>query len=387
MSDNGDGARRTGRRWLWIIAGLAGVGAIAAVVAIWHLPDRMYPPGTDGGAEARAALQSGLLTAAAALTAVAGALIALNETRQANAETKRSNEAADVRERTSNTNTHVRELYVEAVKLLNEPGNLGIRLGGIYALERLAVDSPPDQRTVVEVLSAFVRTRTTDPELRRPPPPSAEPAEGSAADVRAAVQVLARLPPRAVDRADLTRADLSGPASLTALTFIDYADLHSVALNQAHLTFAQLRRANLTCTQLYKADLSNAELDGANLTGADLVEANLTDAKLGRAKLTHAVLRGADLTGIVAAEADLTRAMLIDANLTNAWLAGSDLTEAHMFGADLTGVMLAGVNLTDAQLDGANLTYARGLVQGQVDVAMGDALTQLPADVTRPSSW
>jgi hypothetical protein len=65
MTGNGGASRRTGRRWLWIIAGIAGAGAIAAVVAIWHLPDRMYPPGSDGAAEARAALQGGLLTAAA----------------------------------------------------------------------------------------------------------------------------------------------------------------------------------------------------------------------------------------------------------------------------------------------------------------------------------
>jgi Pentapeptide repeats (8 copies) len=35
-----------------------------------------------------------------------------------------------------------------------------IRLGGIYALERIARDSPRDQPTVVEVLSAFIRTPT-----------------------------------------------------------------------------------------------------------------------------------------------------------------------------------------------------------------------------------
>ncbi|WP_238438768.1 hypothetical protein [Frankia nepalensis] len=147
---------------MWIIAGVAAAGAVIAVFGIWHLPARMYPPGTDGGAEARAALQGGLLTAAAALTAVAGALIALDETRQANAEICRSNE-----------NTHVRELYSTAISHLGD-GSVDVRLGGIYALERVARDSAADQRTVVEVLSAFARVHSIEPALRpaaptRPP--------------------------------------------------------------------------------------------------------------------------------------------------------------------------------------------------------------------------
>jgi len=197
-----------------------------------------------------------LLTAAAALTAVAGGLIALDETRQANAETKRANEAADVRERAANVNTHVRELYVEAVKLLNEPDNLGIRLGGIYALERIAVDSPADQRIVMEVLSAFVRTRSTDPALRLPPPAPAR-VDGSVADVRAAVQVLARLPNRdGVPRADLTGANLTGPASLAGVT------LTNAGLRQAHLAGAWLSGANLRGAVLSEANLTGARLDG-----------------------------------------------------------------------------------------------------------------------------
>ncbi|MBL7494658.1 pentapeptide repeat-containing protein [Frankia sp. AgB1.9] len=345
MADNGGAARRTGRRWLWIIAGVAGAGAVAAVIGIWHLPARMYPGTTDGAVQARAALQGGLLTAAAALTAVAGALVALDETRQANTETKRANEAADVRERAANLNTHVRELYVEAAKLLNDPDNLGVRLAGIYALERIAVDSPGDQRTVVEVLSAFVRTRSTDPVPRTPP---------LAPDIRAAVQVLGRLPRRDdVPRADLDGAELTGTASLEGLNLtaadlhLTAADLHAVHLGEADLTSARLRRGDLSSAQLSGANLASAQLSWADLSSAQLSGANLTSAQLSGANLTDALLRGA--------------------NLTDALLRGADLTGAH--------------------LERADLTDARGLSQGQVDVAHGDADTRLPVTLVRPASW
>jgi hypothetical protein len=146
------------------------------------------------------------------LTAVAGGLIALDETRQANAEARRANE-----------NTHVRELYATAIGLLSAD-TIDSRLGGIYALERIAVDSPDDQRTVVEVLSAFVREHTRPPNPNPNPSPAGSPPLPAfttlATDVQAAVSILGRLP----FRENIPRADLTG----------------------AHLTGAQLNGANLT---------------------------------------------------------------------------------------------------------------------------------------------
>ncbi|CAI7976213.1 conserved hypothetical protein [Frankia sp. Hr75.2] len=323
MADNGEARRRTGRRGLWIAA----VGAVCAVVGIWHLPDRMYPGGEVEMGQARAALQGGLLTAAAALTAVAGGLIALDETRRANRD------------------THVRELYVEAVKLLND-AELGIRLAGIYALERIARDSIADQRTVVEVLAAFVRQRThhqatPTPSLRRPPPgrrwTQPSPGTGDDApmrltiDIQAALTVLGRLP----RRRGVSRADLSG------------------------------------------LSLINAELVKADLAGAQLAEVNLTDARLSKANLTGAYLPGANLA----------RAWLFNADLSSAHLVDATFADAKLDLADLTGAWLFGANLTGAWLRGTNLAGAVGLSQEQVDAARGDGRTRLPAGLTHPASW
>lgn len=282
MVDDGGAVRRTGRRGLWIAAGIAAAGAVAAVVGVFVLPGWMY-----SDQAARASLQGGLLTAAAALTAVAGALIALDETRQANAEVRRAN----VEIRRANDNTHVRELYTRAVDQLGSE-TVTIRLGGIYALGRIAMDSPADQRAVLEVLSAFVRVRSTalgqrtsarlatDGEPSRPVYP--------AADIRAAVQVLARLPDHGGRRTiDLLGGDLTGPASLAQLD-----------LKDAHLRGLRTR----------KADLYNASLIDADLRGAYLFQADLRSALLARANLSHARLHGADLTGADLEGADLTEA-------------------------------------------------------------------------------
>jgi hypothetical protein len=64
--------------------------------------------------------------------------------------------------------------YSRAIEQLGRqgPDQLQIRLGGIYALERLARDSLRDQPTIVEVISTFIRTtapRTTGEEVTRDP--------------------------------------------------------------------------------------------------------------------------------------------------------------------------------------------------------------------------
>jgi hypothetical protein len=47
--------------------------------------------------------------------------------------------------------------------------NLDVRLGGIYALDRIAKDSPDDRSTVYEVLTAFVRGHAPWPPLPSSP--------------------------------------------------------------------------------------------------------------------------------------------------------------------------------------------------------------------------
>jgi hypothetical protein len=99
-------------------------------------------------------------------------------------------------------------------------------------------------------------------------------------------------------------------------------------------------------------------------------------------RLRHASLRFATLTGANLEMADLSEADLSDARLDGANLSGADLSEALLERADFTGARLGGANLA-----GASLKEARNLTQGQIDEALGDALTILPAQLVRPEGW
>ena len=223
--------------------------------------------------------------------------------------------------------------FVKAIDQLGQEGNdkLGIRVGGIYALETLMRDSPGDENTIIEVLGAFIRTHSPRPKVIPKPVPS------SPVDVRAALSVLGRRP----DPDSHRPVDLAN--TLLGLDHIDLrrADLRDTSLPDADLRGANLYGANLRAADLNRADLADADLIDADLGGADLGGADLDRAVLDSAYLDLTLLRGASLRG-----AFLTAAHLRYANLTRADLTRADLTSADLRGAHLSGAQL-GCTTTD----------------------------------------
>ncbi|WP_310429999.1 pentapeptide repeat-containing protein [Chamaesiphon sp. VAR_48_metabat_135_sub] len=210
-----------------------------------------------------------------------------------------------------------------------------IRIGGIYALERIANDSPRDGWTIMEVLSSFIRGKQSIKGQDTSQLPTIR------TDAQAALTVIDR---RQIDlETDRQYLDLS----LTNLREANLvgAQLDRVKLNSSILTKADLRGANLNL-----ANLSNANLDGANLTKAQLDRANLIQANLSNTNLSAANLNEANLN-----KADLSDAILDGAILTNASLGNTNLTSSILIGANLRGATLSKANLSKADLSGADL--------------------------------
>ncbi|MBM7774369.1 uncharacterized protein YjbI with pentapeptide repeats [Actinokineospora baliensis] len=204
--------------------------------------------------------------------------------------------------------------YTKAVEQLDRTGadHLQSRLGAVYALERLARDSPRDQPSVIEVLSAFVRT--TSPRLAPAECPDLPPA----ADIQAALTVLGR---RDTKFDQTTRIDLNSTC------------LRNIKLNNANLEYSDLRGADLYDAQLNDATLRHATLVGAALVGVDLRNSDLGSADLSQANLGNADFSYADLSNVGFRKANLSHATLENAelglaNFTNADLRGANLTAA-----------------------------------------------------------
>ncbi|WP_433258503.1 pentapeptide repeat-containing protein [Streptosporangium sp. CA-135522] len=79
------------------------------------------------------------------------------------------------------TERRVTDLYTKAVEQLGHAG-AAVRLGGLYALERLAQDNPGHRQTIVNVICAYLRMPYTPPE----PAPAPDPEQERTAALRAA---------------------------------------------------------------------------------------------------------------------------------------------------------------------------------------------------------
>jgi len=203
----------------------------------------------------------------------------------------------------------VTDRYTKAIEQLGSD-KLDVRIGGIYALERIARDSSRDHPTIMEVLAAFIRVHSHEQW------PSAEPG--------------AQLPERA------TRPDVQAAATVIGRRTVRH-DIEPPDLAAADLTRADLAGANLTSANLTGANLTGANFGGANFTSAWLDGANLTGANFGGANLSGAWLDGANLTGAYFSGANFTSAGLDRANLSGAWLDGANLTGAYFGRANLSG--------------------------------------------------
>ena len=232
----------------------------------------------------------------------------------------------------------ITERFTRAIEQLGHK-EMAIRLGGIYALERIAKDSGKDHGPIMEVLTAYVRERAP-----RQGEDTQEAAETLPTDIQAILTVISRRETtgnnRRNDPLDLTHTQLVG-----------------AALDGASLRRADLRRADLRKTCLDGADLREARLTGARLREATLLGADLREARLIRADLREARLTGAALGGARLIGAALGGARLVGARLVGAALFEADLHEADLSKADLHAAGLHGANLRKADLrEAENLT-------------------------------
>ena len=219
------------------------------------------------------------------------------------------------------------ERYQKGAEMLGSDV-LAVRLGGIYALARLARERAEDYHMqIMSLLCAFVRHPVAGEVT--------EPIKGESLTI--------------------------DPTFKTWENKIRFErPVHVREDIQAVMTAVHERSGpQIEIEEIEKGEYYELNLSGANLAGAYLVEMNLPYA---------------DLTGVNLAGADLLVAGLHCANLTGANLTGANLNLANLSAADLAGANLEGANLNLANLEDANLTGAdlrncEGLTQKQLDQA------------------
>ncbi len=323
-----------------------------------------------------------LFTAGAAVwTAIAAQKNA--QAAQTNAETAQQN--LKLAEKTAQENLeHTRdgkitERFSKAVEMLGSE-RLEVRLGGIYALERIARDSQPDHWTVMEVLTAFIREY---PNRKFSDQPSANEAAKTPSDPTAPPPANSYVRRATIDDKKIPTDIQAALMVIGRRKWVDEETSHQrLDLRKAALKGAELPQTNFLNVEFIEANLVGANLAGANFTGANLTGANLTEANLIEAKLSGANLAGAKLSG-----ANLNGAKLIKADLFRAILARTNLNEANLSEANLSEVICRGTKFFRANFSGTKLTRTKlaaklsetiGLTWEQVLEAEISSYTDLP---------
>jgi uncharacterized protein YjbI with pentapeptide repeats len=229
-----------------------------------------------------------------------------------------------------------------------------IRLGGIYTLERIAQESAAESWLTIEVLTAFVRERSTTREAALNPPIAGSPPTSSQ-----------DRPLTIVGGSEVAASRKRPPPSKVP------TDIQAVMTILGRRDTSKDRPDRII--ELRESNLRDADLNGIELWGADLWKVNLREAQLWQAKLAGASLGRANLREASLWQADLEGAYLWKANLE-----GANLTEANLAQANLDGSNLKGANLQQTNLINADLRNAIGLTRQQLSYAICDETTQLP---------
>jgi hypothetical protein len=318
------------RRWLLALTLFVGL-CLVAYLALKVVPEWLANTHKLTPDQARAEVgrvRTAVLATLAGAIAVTGSVIA-GLTYRLNRELAVQAEERDRRSHELDRQGQLTERFTRAIDQLGNRDSLDVRLGGIYALERIARDSADDHPQVMEVLTAFIRDHA-------PWPPSAPSSEQfTPADVTASGRIVEERPETDVQ------------AILTVLGRRNRA--HDPEGRRA----LDLRATDLRGASLSGLHLGNADLSGAHLEGAWLFVAHLEGARLYRVTLTSAWLNNVHLERADLANAQLPSANLLSAHLEHATLRGADLKAANLTGAHLNEADLQGANLEHAQVDGA----------------------------------
>ena len=266
-----------------------------------------------------------------------------------------SQSQADAAQRQSETAQQdlLNERYQRGAEMLGS-NTLSVRLGGIYALQRLATEHPRQYHVqIMQLLCAFACHSTNEQNSEPDSASLPDRISGIRRDIHSSVLAISSCHAKqsAVEKAVDFQLDLAG------------VNLSDGQLDSIDLSGAKLWGANLSGASLATANLRRALLNGADLSNSGLREANMTDTSLS----------GANLTGARLYRADLSRAALVNANLSNVNLRRAILKGASLRRANLTGANLIDSDITSARFSSNNGRYpAIGLIQTQLNAATAE---------------
>ncbi|MFE4540843.1 pentapeptide repeat-containing protein [Streptomyces scopuliridis] len=232
----------------------------------------------------------------------------------------------------------ITERFTSAVGQLGDD-QLAVRLGGIYALERITLESPKDQGIIMNVLAGFLRENSKAPKM---------PSRGSSS---------LRTPEA---RTAMPQSPHTVPTDIEAAALV--LGRRNVANDppgfELNLTSVDLRGAQLEGVNFSKAWVMGADFSGARLTGANFSHAKLKPGEVD--ELTDWTSRGSvNFKGAVLDEVNFSGSLLRGAIFAETWFPGAKLNNADFGLSDFRNSVVAQSDFSGSNVAGSDFSVAR----------------------------
>ncbi|HEY2010710.1 MAG TPA: pentapeptide repeat-containing protein [Rhizomicrobium sp.] len=302
--------------------------------------------------------------------------------------------------------THYTDIFTTAVEQLGATrevvgpphrteANLEVRLGAIYALERIAKDSERDHWPIMEVLSAYIRNEQNTGAAIAAPEEAMEISgftwtidiKPIRVDVQAAINVIGRRPKLRMmhERGSGLKLDLSG-ANLQKAQF------------SGEFRGADFQSSNMTKARFSDCDLVGSELQFSTLTGAVFRDCKIEKFDLNYlndldglsaydtsfrgmefyGKMYACIFYGCDFTGADLSSVVFNRVRFIRCDLSKVNFESANFEQA---------CTMTRCNLSGADFSGAKLENLNTIKTSDLEKAIGDSETVLGRRIMRPRNW
>ena len=227
-------------------------------------------------------------------------------------------------------NANEQKMFNEATAKLGDE-SASVRLGGIYALQKLAESNKNYLASIAEILCTHLRETTQQKGYQK------KYKDKPSNEIQSLAKVLSVLNSQKEENGNFNFLRLDLSASYLVGADLRNACLQDVNLRKTNLQGASLDKAQMQMAYLVGAQMQRTHCNEAQLQGVSLHEAQMQGARLWRAQLQGATLIRTQMQG-----AELRETQLQGADLHQAQMQGATLDRTRMQGAKLSGVDLRG---------------------------------------------
>jgi len=216
----------------------------------------------------------------------------------------------------------VTERFSKAVEHIGDKENVSVRIGGLYALEKIALDSEKERATIQKVIASFIRR-----------PPYLDKSKTTISsnlndcpDIHIAIKIFRDLNNSSDSYPDLSNARLE----YLDLSRLDLSKLNftGASFKGSSLKYANLNKSNFVTSDFEKSDLSNVSVHSTNFMNTDftksiLFQSTIKDCCLSFSKFEEAEIESTSIRNSALSYCDFSKCSFGSNDIDNCNLTGS----------------------------------------------------------------